>query len=286
MIYNVKRKTLTFLLLTVIVTVVIAAALPQFELKPGLPLPFQAGNPGTPPSSQIPEVSISINTFLKAVMESILVVVGVYIGYKLLKRVPWKEILGPVLTIATLVMVAVCVLFLMLGVHVNTDYFAPEILPPALNMKGPPLGPLPPGLIWLVWIGLAVGIILLGIWFFHWSLGQTRAGDTLELEAERAMQALKAGSDLKNVIVRCYLQMSQALQKEQGIKLEETMTAREFERLLEARGLPPAPVHQLTQLFEAARYGYQQPDFSDEQKAFDCLTAIVQYSRERRQSDG
>ena len=286
MIYNVKRKTLTFLLLTVMVTVLIAAALPQFELKPGLPLPFQAGNQGTPPSSQIPEVSISINTFLKAVLESILVVVGVYIGYKLLKRVPWREILGPVLTIAILVMVAVCVLFLMLGVHVSTDSFAPEILPPALNMKGPPLGPLPSSLIWLVWIGLAVGIVLLGIWFFHWSLGQNRAGDTLELEAERAMQALKAGSDLKNVIVRCYLQMSQALQKEQGIELEETMTAREFERLLEARGLPPAPVHQLTQLFEAARYGYQQPDFSDEQKAFDCLTAIVQYSRERRQSDG
>jgi hypothetical protein len=73
--------------------------------------------------------------------------------------------------------------------------------------------------------------------------------------------------------------MSLALKKEQGIELEETMTAREFERLLEARGIPPAPVHQLTQLFEAARYGYRLPTPGDEQTAFDCLNAIVQHAQ-------
>ena len=96
------------------------------------------------------------------------------------------------------------------------------------------------------------------------------------------MQALRTGRDLKNVIVHCYRQMSLALQKEQGIELEETMTAREFERLLEARGIPHDPVHQLTRLFEAARYGFEQPHPGDEQVALDCLNAIVQYSRERR----
>jgi hypothetical protein len=73
--------------------------------------------------------------------------------------------------------------------------------------------------------------------------------------------------------------MSLALKKEQGIELEETMTAREFERLLEARGIPPVPVHQLTQLFEAARYGYRLPTPGDEQTAFDCLNAIVQHAQ-------
>ncbi len=95
------------------------------------------------------------------------------------------------------------------------------------------------------------------------------------MEAERALQALRTGSHLNDVIVRCYIQMSQALQKEQEIELEQTMTAREFEHLLEARGIPYAPVHQLTQLFEAARYGFRQLGQGDEQKAFECLNAIL-----------
>lgn len=282
---NLKRKTLAFLLLTVIVTVLIAAALPQLELKPGIPLPFLEGSQGALPSDQTPNVSISIGTFLKAVLESILVLVIAYGGYKLLKGVPWKEILIPSLFIATLALLALSILFSLLNVHINFEPLAPEILPPAVNIKGPPLGPLPPGLIWLVWGGFAAGIVLLGIWLIHWPTKQTRPGDPLELEAERAMNALRSGSDLKDVIVRCYLQMSQALKKEQRIELEETMTAREFERLLEARGFPHPPVHQLTQLFETARYGYRQPSPGDEQKALDCLNAIVQYSRETKQTD-
>jgi len=76
--------------------------------------------------------------------------------------------------------------------------------------------------------------------------------------------------------------MSAALQKEQGIELENSMTAREFERLLEAKGLPRDPVHQLTQLFEAARYSLRLFTSADEQTAFECLNAIVQFSRERK----
>jgi hypothetical protein len=125
-------------------------------------------------------------------------------------------------------------------------------------------------------------IIALGIWASNRRTQNLRAGDLVEIEAERAMQALQQGLDFKNVIVQCYRQMSAALQKEQGIELEDTMTAREFEHLLEAKGLPRDPVHQLTQLFEAARYSLRQFTPADEQKAIDCLSAIVQFSRERK----
>jgi Domain of unknown function (DUF4129) len=64
--------------------------------------------------------------------------------------------------------------------------------------------------------------------------------------------------------------------------LVDTMTVREFEQLLETKGLPRDPVHQLTQLFEAARYSLRQFTPADEQTAFDCLSAIVQFSRERK----
>ena len=250
---DIKRKTLAFLLLAAILAALIAAALPQLELKPGISLPTPEVGVETSPLDQVPAASISLNTYLEAVLEIVLVLVMAYVSYKLLKGVPWKEILAPALKIAILAMVVLYIFFLLARVSIKSGSFEPEILPSDLNIPGQPLGLVPQGLIWLVWIGLAVGIILLGIWFIRRPPQQTERGDPVDLEAERALQALKTGSHLNNVIVRCYVQMSQALQKEQEIELEQTMTAREFELLLGARGIPYAPVHQLTQLFEAAR---------------------------------
>ena len=133
---------------------------------------------------------------------------------------------------------------------------------------------MPSGLIWLVWLGLAAALAGLGLWLVVRPPARPMP-DPLQLEAERALQALNDGLDLKNVILRCYSQMAQVLKREQGLEMEVAMTAREFERLAEARGVPPAPVHKLTQLFEAARYGHRPPGPGDERQAVDCLTAIV-----------
>jgi len=277
-----KHKRLLFLLLAASLMILIAAALPQLELKPGIPLPKWEGSVGPSPIESQPAMSISFSTFSKALLEVVGILVLVYSVYKFLKGVPWKEILGPALLIALLTLVAVIILFALANLHITPEPPAPEVLPPILKREGPPLGSPPAILVWLVWIGLGVMIVVLGIWASKRRTQNLRAGDLVELEAERAMQALKKGLDFKNVIVQCYRQMSAALQKEQGIELEDTMTAREFEHLLEAKGLPRDPVHQLTQLFEAARYSLRQFTPADEQKAFDCLSAIVQFSRERK----
>jgi hypothetical protein len=277
-----KRKRLLFLLLAASLMVSIAAALPQLELQPGIPLPKWEGSAGPSPIESQPDVSISFGTFSKALLEVMGILVLVYCVYKFLMGVPWKEILGPALLIALLTLAAIVILFALSNLHLTSESPAPEVLPPVLKREGPPLGSPPAILIWLVWIGLGVMIIMLGIWASNRRSKNLRAGDLVEIEAERAMQALQKGQDFKNVIVQCYRQMSAALQKEQGIELEDTMTAREFEHLLEAKGLPRDPVHQLTQLFEAARYSLQQFTPADEQKAFDCLSVIVQFSHERK----
>ena len=277
-----KRKITAFLLLAMIVLILIAAALPQLELKPGTPLPSWVNGTGRPPVEEAPTESISVNTFLKAVLAIIAVLILAYSVYKFLAGVSWKEILGPALMIAVLAAAALFILFAVFTVRISPASLEPTRPPPIPTTDGPPLGAPPASLIWLVWIGLAVGVSLLVIWANNRRTQNLRASDPLELEAERAMQALRTGLDFKNVILHCYEQMSLALQKEQGIELKETMTAREFERLLETRGIPRAPVQQLTQLFEAARYSLQQFTPADEQQAFDCLSAIVQYCRERK----
>jgi hypothetical protein len=79
--------------------------------------------------------------------------------------------------------------------------------------------------------------------------------------------------------------MSLAVEKEQGIERKDFMTTREFENLLEAAGIPHDPIHQLTQLFEAVRYGNWRPNPMDEQKAIHCLQAIVLSSRDAKKGD-
>lgn len=280
---NAKRKLTAFLLVAVIVMILIAAALPQLELKAGIPLPRPSSGKSAPPVDVAPTISIPANIFFSALIVVFVVALLAFGGYQMFKGLHWKEIIGPTLFVAILAVIVVGILFALINMPITSQPVAMEALPPIPIPDGPPLAPLPTSLIWLVWLGLAGAIVALGIWISNRRAQQTRAGDLLKLEAERALHDLRAGLDFKNVIVQCYQQMSVALQAEQGLELKETMTAREFERLLEVRGIPPAPVHQLTQLFEAARYGLRPPDASDEQKAFDCLNAIVHYSRTQGQ---
>jgi hypothetical protein len=142
----------------------------------------------------------------------------------------------------------------------------------------------PAPLLWLVGIVLLISSILLAIWIFTPSRRETTTIGLVGLEAEKAWQSLMTGLDLKDVIIKCYRQMSLALEQEQGIEREDFMTTREFENLLEAAGIPHDPIHQLTQLFEAVRYGNWQPNPVDEQKAIQCFQAIMLSSRDAKKA--
>jgi hypothetical protein len=97
----------------------------------------------------------------------------------------------------------------------------------------------------------------------------------LAREAQGALDALQAGGDLRDAVIRCYLEMSRVLQQEKGIRRQVAMTPREFEAVLAAKGLPAEPVRHLTRLFERSRYGSQRPSQADEQQAIASLQAIV-----------
>jgi hypothetical protein len=284
---NAKLKALILLGLVMIITAIIATSLPQLKLQPGMPLPIlENGQVIAAPAQKEPPVVIEVNRFV--IMLVILIVAGsmLYVMYKLLRGANWKDIAVIIRSILIIGLIVIGFIFLLLQLPVSQDSVPAELLiPTATPPARSPLGPVPPLLLWMVGFGLLVFTILMGIWIFNSRSNRLTTIDMVGLEAEKAWQALKTGLDLKDVIIKCYRQMSLALEEEKGIEREDFMTTREFEDLLETSGVPHEPIHQLTQLFEAVRYGKWQPNPADEQKAIQCLEAIMLYSREAKGAD-
>lgn len=126
-------------------------------------------------------------------------------------------------------------------------------------------------------VGLFLGAIVAAVIYLAWrrSRKQSTAMQELAAGAQNAVQALQAGAELKDVVLRCYRDMSSVLQKERGIHRQAAMTAREFESSLHDLGVPDEPVQQLTRLFEQVRYGHEPIGAAEEQQALASLIAIV-----------
>lgn len=117
------------------------------------------------------------------------------------------------------------------------------------------------GVIWLIW---------------RRSKLDSSPNQQIARQAQSALDALQAGGDLKNTIIRCYYQMSAVINQQRGIQRSQTMTPHEFEQYLSSNGLPGEPVHQLTHLFEEVRYGDLLAGATEEQVALNSLSAIIE----------
>jgi hypothetical protein len=278
-----KRKTLILFGLVTLITMIIAASLPQLELQPGMPLPRIQGNQVVAaPVEKQSFMAISVNKFIIVLFALILAGSMLYMMYKLLRGANWKVVIGFVRSMLVISLIVSGFIFLIMLLPSSENSIPLEMpLPTPEPPVTSPLGPVSPLLFWLVGIGLLVICILVGVWILTLSR-RARPIDLVGFEAEKAWQALKTGLDLKDVIIKCYRQMSLALEKEQGIERKDFMTTGEFENLLESAGIPYEPIHQLTRLFDAVRYGNWQPNPVDEQKAIQCLEAIMVYSLETR----
>ena len=149
-----------------------------------------------------------------------------------------------------------------------------QIVPPTAETL-PALVDVPQWLSFIFGFGM---FLVLGFW--GWTILRRRqsADNTIQViqkEAQAAIDDLESGVDLRNVILRCYCQMEDALKKQKGLKRHKGMTPREFETSLSGFGIPEQPLIILTRLFEAVRYGDKQLDPERESQAIACLTAIV-----------
>lgn len=151
--------------------------------------------------------------------------------------------------------------------------------------------PLPSTPSWLVTLvgvilpAALVGAVLGLLWLILRRRRAHSLPEALAEHAQEAVDALEAGGDLSNVIIRCYAQMSKVLFDERSLMRHTAMTPREFEQMLLRVGLPAEPVHTLTRLFEEVRYGGISPDSASVEQALESLRAIVAHCQALKEAE-
>lgn len=281
---NTKNFGLLFLLGALVSLILLATSLSNLQLQPGTPFPGGGNsNNGIQSGTALSPVQTYSLPIQRGIITLIFLILMIYVPARLITLVNIKIILRLVLATVILIILAYMLPRISPG---QPAYFPNEpseiTTQPSFNYPVTPLGGPPQVLIWLVIIGIVVGMGWFAIKIFKRWTYPAKIEDQLLLEAEDAVNALEAGVDLRNVIVRCYLQMSRLLQEEQGIERSDNMTAREFEDWLEYKGFPTTPVHQLTCLFEKVRYGKGQMSNNDERIAIESLNEIIQFCRSER----
>ncbi|GAP21473.1 DUF4129 domain-containing protein [Leptolinea tardivitalis] len=282
---TVKRKALIIFGIVILITILLAISLPGLEFEPGMPLPaVENKNVVVAAPQQDHFEVISINRFLAIFFGILLTITIVFIIYKVIKRSSWKDIFNVIRILIGLGLLMVFIIWVILMMPRSEG--SPPVSVPLPTPEPPvtaPLGPVPSYVLWLVGLSLLVVGILIFIWIYRSSQKQTTAIDLLGLEAEKAREEIRIGIGLKDVILKCYKQMSRVMEEDREIERRFFMTTGEFEKLLSEAGVPGEPVHELTRLFDAARYGNWQPTTEDEQKAIDCLEAIISFCQASRE---
>lgn len=134
-----------------------------------------------------------------------------------------------------------------------------------------------PWLSFIIGLVLILGTLLLAWWL--WNMGthsrNKNVRQNLAAIARDTLDEIADGRDFYDTVTNCYMRMIDTVSSGRGILRQETMTPAEFANKLDAAGLPGEPVHRLTRLFEAVRYGAKKPGQVETSEAVSCLNAIV-----------
>ncbi|TLN09810.1 DUF4129 domain-containing protein, partial [bacterium] len=268
-----------YLILAIAGLFLLAVSLDDLRFQEGAPIPAAPGI-SAPAASDSPDgqpmEAFMLPWILKALLSLGILAVVVNILIAILRNTNLKKLL----------LLAGILGALILGGYILSTFeigaFGSEFQPlppsvatqPAVAAGTTALGEPPTEWFLVVKILLGVAAGLFCTWLAYRALHDSRREDAIAREAGAALQALEQGADFRNVIVNAYLRMLQIVKEEQGIEREDSVTPREFETLLTARGIAEGPIRQITRLFEKARYGSRAPDPADEQAAIACLTAI------------
>jgi uncharacterized protein DUF4129 len=127
---------------------------------------------------------------------------------------------------------------------------------------------------------------LLVIWFLYrgWkryvSLNTKKPLHEIARIARSSLNDLTSGRNSSDVIINCYLRMSDVVSSTRHLYRSTAMTPHEFALHLEQAGLPGDAVTRLTRLFEGVRYGNRKSGPQDINEAVSCLKTILHYCGE------
>jgi uncharacterized protein DUF4129 len=125
----------------------------------------------------------------------------------------------------------------------------------------------------LVW--LAVIWALYRGWKRYISLNTKKPLGEIAKIARSSLNDLSAGVNSSDVIINCYLRMSEVVSDKRQLHRHAAMTPHEFALHLEQSGLPADAVTRLTRLFEGVRYGARRSGPQDINEAVSCLKTIL-----------
>ena len=274
-----KRIALALFLVAIVSMLLIAISLPGLELNAGIPLTIEDSH-GDNLVPMLPRGTSASTGLARSLVAGILgfLLVGyvIYVVVNFIRRLEVRHVLRNMLI---LILLGTLAIFLPMAAITQTGsemaaMFTPTPLPLGYYHASP-LGVPPQLFIWITLGLLFLAVLGLLYWFFLRPRNKASGPDKILHEAQSAVDALEKGEAFENVILRCYLQMTHILKEEQGLERDANLTAREFVDFLQARGVSPAPVRQLTLLFEAARYSTLKPDKREEQAGLDCLNQII-----------
>ena len=130
----------------------------------------------------------------------------------------------------------------------------------------------------LIWVAILWGMYL--GWKRYNAMNSKKPLEEIARIARSSLNDLTSGRDSSDVIINCYLRMSDVVADRRKLQREAAMTPQEFAVRLERAGLPGDAVRRLTGLFEVVRYGDRKTAPKDVTEAVSCLNTILHYCGE------
>jgi len=293
-----RARTFLFAGIALLALVLLAASLNVLELSPGKPLAYTY----VAPNLVDPGVSPGTMEWLLAIFRVLMIIGWILFPIYIIMLFISKDERKRFLRFLASILPFLIILYIMAN-NRSSQEVVEDLTPRVFGDLAPqdfaPSGAAPPEFVpppaWVttfttIAVAVVVSLLVIGVFYAIWRRSKERARlreplKKVERQAQAALNAIRAGGDLGEAIVRCYIQMMDALKEYRGISRDQDMTPHEFELFLDRQGVPVEPVHQLTSLFEEVRYSTFKPGRNDEATAIASLSAIVsacQRAAERR----
>ena len=283
-----KRLILLLAVLALGALTVLAISLNAIPFRPGQRFVREEAALPPPPAAEVVDLTVNIPLWQQLMVWTLLSLLIVLIGLLLSPEARKRMLL--LLIRVGFTMWAIYFLFKNYGDQwLNFNLQRPD----APQLDGETVVPMPvfeapqvsPAFSYMISFAFAL-VLLVVFWFlyrgFQRYTARNKPGplDEIGKIARSSLHDLASGRNSSDVIINCYLRMSDVVSNKRQLHRDIAMTPHEFALRLEQSGLPGDAVTRLTRLFESVRYGDRKSGPKDVNEAVSCLKTILHYCGE------